>query len=88
MKPEVYISYIVPLKYNFSFQELMALRYSTEANDRVKYEMLILTVIKDFKDLNTNLALHMPADFSDFIETYMPLSQEWAREKFIRLISK
>jgi len=88
MRSEVYVSYVIALKYDYTFRDLLGLRYSTEANDRVKYEMLILTIGHKIKDLNISKAIEMPADFSDFIEVYMPLNQEWTKEKFIRLITK
>jgi len=85
MKAEIEILYLVVLKYKYTPQEMMELRYSTEASDRVKYEMIVLSAAYIFSKV-TLKTIETPLTFSDFVESIIVLPNHIVRESYHSVI--
>jgi len=85
MKAEIETLYLVVLKYKYTPNELMELRYSEEASDRMKYEMVIISTSCIFSKATLEL-IETPGNFSDFIESVIVLPNHLDKEKFYSLL--
>ena len=73
MRPEIFVAYSLLLR-NYNTDKLITLSQSKEAAERVGYQIIVMTALKNYKDIgkqNIDKMLNIPEDWAKFVGEFV-----------------